>query len=894
MQSARARVSDRVPVGGAALAAFRNVHDGADIIVCGCGRSLHELAAPAQHLTIGVNDVGRLFDPTYLVVVNPRTQFTAERFRFIERSKAQALFTHLDLGRVQPSVVRFRLGTYGGTDGAATDTLHYTQNSPYVAVCLAAYMGARRIGLIGVDLTDDHFFAPTGRHALAGRLREIDGQYGRLAHALARRGVALINLSSISRLTSLERARVTDTDGWVAVPRPVPARIAPSAPVPHRERVPMKVSIDRRSGHGLVGQLLETLATSCAALGHTVVRDTRATAHDPRAVSIVWNGRRHYSRGLTLYCEHGWLPRSAYQISPRGINAGSHLAPFAWDGTPLSADENAALDGHVAAIKSASFDGHYQYMQAGKDVADGLPPAFLIAPLQIESDTNLVYYAPALLRTMQQFVDHISRANPPWPVLFKQHPMDARHGNRHLRLTLRRRQDRLWPHTRGNIHQLLQSGACRGIVTINSNVAHDGLLWDVPAIVLGRNVWPSSGEHLPFLTAMPRDWSALAASVTTQPGVECRRAYAHFLMRHQWTLADARNPDRVATLLAGARSRPAGERSFVAFPPRAKSRPKLPVINVVAENRGWLFESWKRGFAAASMPGFDVVPTDRPLRQAAAWIFIRAKEAIATPDPRRTVVQLHDLLDGGAYRAGGVRAGVARCAALSLTHAAQQDLLAASGVDLRARRWVLQPVGWSSAIDAASLRRVVSERPAIAWIGRPATHDGEEATRLAWFVEAAAAVRQHARVTLVGEKLHGAAAALRRAGVECSVEGIDRQPLARASEWIGRFDAVVICGGADSGPWPLFDALNAGVPVIAAPVGWAAQLLADGACGRLAETPAAIAGAIRDVLSERARWRDQRTLIHERVAGFSLTTWVDQNLALAAEFAGREAAHEVA
>jgi spore maturation protein CgeB/predicted O-methyltransferase YrrM len=105
--------------------------------------------------------------------------------------------------------VQFRLGKYGGTDIRA-DALPYTQNSPYVAVCLAAYMGARRIGLIGVDFTDDHFFARTGTHPLARRLSEIDAQYGRLAAALGERGVELVNLSAESRLTSLRKVPVQE------------------------------------------------------------------------------------------------------------------------------------------------------------------------------------------------------------------------------------------------------------------------------------------------------------------------------------------------------------------------------------------------------------------------------------------------------------------------------------------------------------------------------------------------------------------------------------------------------------------------------------------------------------------------------------------------------------
>jgi glycosyltransferase involved in cell wall biosynthesis len=187
------------------LATFRSCHDGETVIVCGCGPSLGELTLPPRGITIGVNDVGRLFDPTYLVVVNPRSQFKKDRFAYVERSGAQALFTQLDLGTVRPPVVRFRLGKYGGTDIGAADTLHYTQNSPYVGVCLAAFMGARRIGLIGVDLTDDHFFGKTGRHPLAGRLREIDAQYGRLARALEARGVQLVNLSKQSRLTAIPK-----------------------------------------------------------------------------------------------------------------------------------------------------------------------------------------------------------------------------------------------------------------------------------------------------------------------------------------------------------------------------------------------------------------------------------------------------------------------------------------------------------------------------------------------------------------------------------------------------------------------------------------------------------------------------------------------------------------
>lgn len=220
------------------LADFKSVASGSSIVVCGCGPSLLELPRPRELLTIGVNDVGRLFDPTYLVVLNPRQQFKGDRYAFVERSNAQVLFTQLELGAVRPPVVRFRLGQYGGVDAEADGALHYSQNSPYVAVRLAALMGARRIGLIGVDFTDDHFFAITGRHSLAGRLKEIDAQYGRLAGALRRDGVELVNLSSISRLTALPRGRIDDAAWYEHAAPPAQRRRFARRPNPSRSPSP--------------------------------------------------------------------------------------------------------------------------------------------------------------------------------------------------------------------------------------------------------------------------------------------------------------------------------------------------------------------------------------------------------------------------------------------------------------------------------------------------------------------------------------------------------------------------------------------------------------------------------------------------------------------------------
>jgi hypothetical protein len=68
-------------------------------------------------------------------------------------------------------------------------------------------------------------------------------------------------------------------------------------------------------------------------------------------------------------------------------------------------------------------------------------------------------------------------------------------------------------------------------------------------VVLGRNVWPATGPG-PFLTALPADWSRLPTHLDDPEVRACRRAYVLYLIRNQWTLADAQEPARVEELLS--------------------------------------------------------------------------------------------------------------------------------------------------------------------------------------------------------------------------------------------------------------------------------------------------------------------------------------------------------
>lgn len=193
------------------FAAFRDYHKGATILVCGCGPSLNLLSKPNRFLTIGVNDVGRLFQPDYLFVANVREEFEGDRFRYVEESRARAVFTfNQPLDIPHPRVVRAGVGRRGGTDFSDPSMLHHTGTSPYSALCLAVHMGAVRIGLIGVDFTDNHFFGATGEHPLVCRLPRINQEFRDLYDVCRERGIEVFNLSSSSRLAAFPRLTLAE------------------------------------------------------------------------------------------------------------------------------------------------------------------------------------------------------------------------------------------------------------------------------------------------------------------------------------------------------------------------------------------------------------------------------------------------------------------------------------------------------------------------------------------------------------------------------------------------------------------------------------------------------------------------------------------------------------
>lgn len=178
------------------------IHKGGKIVVCGCGMSLLEFKNPGAYTTIGVNDVPAQFSPTYLLVTDAPTRFSVKRQALVNSASSKYLFTCAG-GWRHKNLVHFELGSKDLKNLDSNKKIDHFVNSPYVAVNLAYKMGAKHIGIIGVDFTDGHFYNPSdGPHPViqVSYLRRVNSSYQNLATALSTRGIGLYNLSRHSRV----------------------------------------------------------------------------------------------------------------------------------------------------------------------------------------------------------------------------------------------------------------------------------------------------------------------------------------------------------------------------------------------------------------------------------------------------------------------------------------------------------------------------------------------------------------------------------------------------------------------------------------------------------------------------------------------------------------------
>ena len=192
------------------LSNFRNVHKGEKVIVCGCGTSLNQIEKHHKDfITIGVNDVPKLFMPTYLVVTDHPIRFNEGRRKLVVESTPKAFFTCVK-GWTNKKVVLFDLGNMSVRNIDSDNKVDYCLDSPYVAAIIAYKMGFSKIGLIGVDFTPDHFYPRDGDHPLSQlkKLNQVKEGYRILKDTFNKKNVDFYNLSQDSLIDSIPKINI--------------------------------------------------------------------------------------------------------------------------------------------------------------------------------------------------------------------------------------------------------------------------------------------------------------------------------------------------------------------------------------------------------------------------------------------------------------------------------------------------------------------------------------------------------------------------------------------------------------------------------------------------------------------------------------------------------------
>jgi len=198
------------------ISEFKDIHKDEKILVLGCGTSVKDIVKIPNYkqlITIGVNDIGRFIDPTYLLVVDHPAKFQGIRYKSVYNSNAKYVFTQIKGWKLHDmkKQVLFELGTkHLATLKDDAMVLDYSNNSPFIAIILAYKMGAKHISMLGVDFTDNHFYANDGKHNLVerGYVERISKDYKYLYEQLKKNGTHLSNLSEHSLITGVPKGKL--------------------------------------------------------------------------------------------------------------------------------------------------------------------------------------------------------------------------------------------------------------------------------------------------------------------------------------------------------------------------------------------------------------------------------------------------------------------------------------------------------------------------------------------------------------------------------------------------------------------------------------------------------------------------------------------------------------
>jgi hypothetical protein len=238
-----------------------------------------------------------------------------------------------------------------------------------------------------------------------------------------------------------------------------------------------------------------------------------------------------------IYAEHGWLPRWSYQLSSKGCNSNSHIK-F------VGGKDYVAIIGGQEVLERLKSNLRISFGEPRTCNGQLTEKPFVLVPLQTKSGNFGVssrsatpfaaYYKRHRTNDKlgQVLIDYLESISPSSRFIFTRHPLDREHYNICSDSSI------LYSGKALRTIDLLRHFNCRGVIGINSNVLHEALLWNKPALPLGEMLANSSSDG-PFYT----DFGSFPETGQSDKGNQLfADQYMAMIFAYQWTLSDIQNP----------------------------------------------------------------------------------------------------------------------------------------------------------------------------------------------------------------------------------------------------------------------------------------------------------------------------------------------------------------
>lgn len=117
----------------------------------------------------------------------------------------------------------------------------------------------------------------------------------------------------------------------------------------------------------------------------------------------------------------------------------------------------------------------------------------IFLPMQVANDTQITLYSP-WIRSMEQLVDVVLRAMPEgYSLIVRDHPEDRRNRSYDKVIEQVKKAGAYWAPTQPLLPIIRNADA---IVTVNSTVGFEGLLWNKPVVTLGQAFYEGPGGSI--------------------------------------------------------------------------------------------------------------------------------------------------------------------------------------------------------------------------------------------------------------------------------------------------------------------------------------------------------------------------------------------------------------